>query len=157
MGSGLWLKRRPPAYCNLGKDSQPARFRWIRAIPAKEIEEIVSRIKPIGRIQRILVVGRSSAGHAQEVWVEGTGGKCALSREHRIRKTLGFGSMRSTLFTVETERDNKGQPLEFIFYGGGWGHGVGLCQYGAAGRALKGQSYRQILEHYYDQAKLEKI
>lgn len=153
----LWLKRKPQAYCNFGKDGQAARFRWVRVIPAKEIQEMASRISPIGEIQRILVVGRSKSGHAKEVWVEGKRGRVELNREHRIRKTLGFGSMRSTLFMVETERDEKGNPTEFIFYGAGWGHGVGLCQYGAAGRASKGQSYKQILEHYYDRAQLEKI
>ena len=50
---------------------------------------------------------------------------------------------------VETEYDKKGRPKLFTFYGGGWGHAVGMCQSGAEGRALEGQSYHDILASYY--------
>jgi stage II sporulation protein D len=154
----LWLKSRPSnVYCDLVPDMPPARFRWVRAVPAKELAARVNREHWIGDLKRLVVVKRSRAGHANEILLEGTRGRVMIKKEHVIRRTLGLGALRSTLFVVETERDKKGMPTEFIFYGGGWGHGVGLCQYGAAGRALRGQSYREILDHYFPGTKLRTL
>ncbi|MBI4348676.1 MAG: SpoIID/LytB domain-containing protein [Elusimicrobia bacterium] len=144
-----WLRGAPASYCSVALKIGPTQFRWTRAVPADELERRVNRIRPIGRLRRMLVVLRSRSGHANEVWVEGSKDTLKIKREHTARNLLGLASLRSTLFTVETERDPAGRPVEFLFYGGGWGHGVGLCQYGAAGRALAGQGWRRILSHYY--------
>ncbi|MBI4377384.1 MAG: SpoIID/LytB domain-containing protein [Elusimicrobia bacterium] len=144
-----WVKGIPSVYCSVAEKIGPTQFRWTRAVPAKELERRANRIRPIGPIKRVLVVLRSLSGNANEVWIDGSRGRLKVRREHKIRNLLGLASLRSTLFTVETERDLSGRPVEFVFYGGGWGHGVGLCQYGAAGRAMKGQDYRRILGHYY--------
>jgi SpoIID/LytB domain protein len=149
-GLEVFLKSRPKnVYCALVPDMPAARFRWIRAVPAMELQKRVAEERKIGEIKRILIVKRSRSGHANEVIIEGTRGRLKLDKEHLIRRTLGLGALRSTMFIVETERDRTGKPTEFVFFGGGWGHGVGLCQYGAAGRALRGQTYRDILAHYF--------
>ena len=65
--------------------------------------------------------------------------------ELKIRSLLGVGTLRSTLFTLSTEYDSKGHPKFLVFHGGGWGHGVGMCQSGAMGRAASGQNYEEII------------
>jgi SpoIID/LytB domain protein len=64
--------------------------------------------------------------------------------------------LRSTYFIVQPNLEN-GVPKSFIFYGGGWGHGVGLCQTGTGGRADAGQNFKQILRHYYSDVELKDI
>ncbi|MDP1921999.1 MAG: hypothetical protein Q8L14_37505, partial [Myxococcales bacterium] len=58
---------------------------------------------------------------------------------------------------VKVERDPKGRPTGWTFAGGGWGHGVGMCQTGAIGRAEAGQTYQQILEHYFGGATVSRV
>jgi stage II sporulation protein D len=65
--------------------------------------------------------------------------------------------LNSALFTLAEERDGRGAPAAFVFTGGGWGHGVGLCQTGAIGRAELGQDYRAILRHYFNGAEVARI
>ena len=77
-----------------------------------------------------------------------------VSHEGMMRRVLGLGPVRSTFFTVEGIRGADGPVREFIIHGAGWGHGVGLCQSGAAGRAAGGADYRSILAHYYPMAEL---
>ncbi|MFH0827956.1 MAG: hypothetical protein V1919_02180, partial [Candidatus Omnitrophota bacterium] len=67
------------------------------------------------------------------------------------------GNLRSSMFKVETKYGQDGSPEEFIFYGGGWGHGVGMCQAGACGMAKAGKAYKDILLHYFPRAGLKKI
>lgn len=152
-----WIRGSPAVYCSVAEKMGPSQFRWTRAVPAKELERRVHRIRPIGAIKRVLIIRRSLSGNANAVRIEGSRGTLNIRREHKIRNLLGLASLRSTLFTMETERDPSGRPVEFIFFGGGWGHGAGLCQYGAAGRAMKGQDYRRILRHYYPGTLLERL
>jgi SpoIID/LytB domain protein len=65
--------------------------------------------------------------------------------------------LNSAMFEVRAEKDAKGRPTAWIFTGGGWGHGVGMCQTGAIGRAEAGQNYREILGHYYSGAQVARI
>lgn len=87
--------------------------------------------------------------------VSGTRGATELRGELTIRRQ--FGMLNSALFTVAEERDARGNPVAFVFRGGGWGHGVGLCQTGAIGRAESGQDYRAILRHYFNGAEVVRI
>jgi SpoIID/LytB domain protein len=68
-----------------------------------------------------------------------------------------LGGLRSNLFVVEPQLGAEGLPEYFLFTGAGWGHGVGLCQSGAAGLAAVGWSAEEILRHYYGQAALERL
>jgi SpoIID/LytB domain protein len=63
----------------------------------------------------------------------------------------------SSAFVVRTERDDKGVPIRFTLLGAGWGHGVGLCQIGAAVMAMKGFTAEEIVQHYFRGAELQKL
>ena len=150
-----WLSGSPSVYCDLPQLMHPAHFRWQRLVPASELERLLRRHKNVGRLKSLRIMKRTSSGRVSRVAAVGTAGELDITREQKIRSLLVPGSLRSTLFSIRTRLDAKGRPSEFLFYGGGWGHGVGLCQYGAAGRAVKGQTYLRILDHYYPGAKLE--
>ncbi|MFH2204455.1 MAG: SpoIID/LytB domain-containing protein [Elusimicrobiota bacterium] len=144
-----WLRSTPKAYCRPSAYVYPSHYRWGRVIPAPEMEKRINRSVDIGRLQGILPLKRSSSGHLNSVLVRGSRGSRVVDNELSIRGLFGIGSQRSALFIMETEYDDDGRPKNFIFYGGGWGHGVGMCQSGAMGRAERGQSYAQILKAYY--------
>ncbi len=144
-----WLTGSPAVYCNVPVKAGTMHFRWTRAVPAEELAERVNRIKRVGELRRVLALRRSRSGNVNSLLFEGTAGSVTVDREQRIRNVLGLASLKSTLFIIETERDAQGRSVEFVFHGGGWGHGVGLCQHGAAGRALAGHDFRRILDHYY--------
>lgn len=145
----LWLRRPPPAFCRPSLYVHPSHFRWTRVIAAEDLEERINRSMKIGRLLGVLTMQRSLSGHLNSVLLKGSKASPVVAKEIAIRGFLGDGSQRSALFTVETEADKKGRPRLFTFYGGGWGHGVGMCQCGAMGRALEGQSYHDILAAYY--------
>jgi stage II sporulation protein D len=105
----------------------------------------VAERSALGRVSRLRILG-TECSHAVEKdairWIL-SGGR------------IGTGGLNSTLFFIEKE--GEGDELAFTFRGGGWGHGVGMCQEGARGRALSGQDYRAIISHYYPGTAIEKI
>jgi stage II sporulation protein D len=151
-----WLKSKPKAYCNQEFLKYPQGFRWVRIIPIEIMNEKINRYKKIENIKEIICIGRSSAGNVKKVIIRGELEDLIIEKENLIRRLLGLGSLRSTLFWIETHFDKKNNPIEFTVYGGGWGHGIGLCQSGAAGMAIEGYSYKEILSHYYKDTILEK-
>jgi SpoIID/LytB domain protein len=96
----------------------------------------------------VVPVKRGRSGYVNGVRINGEKGSITLTKENEIKRYLALGMLRSTYFITEPVME-KGKPKAFIFYGGGWGHGVGLCQTGAGGRAQAGQNFEQILNHYY--------
>jgi len=147
-GLRQWLRGSPGAYCATAA-VQASHFRWTRVVPAEEIGDRVNRRLGIGRLVGIVPLRRSASGHLNSVLVRGSLGSRVIDSEMGIRSLLGVGSQRSSLFVVDAENDSQGNPKAFVFYGGGWGHGVGLCQSGAIGRAERGQSYAEILRAYF--------
>ncbi|OGR81880.1 MAG: hypothetical protein A2636_07065 [Elusimicrobia bacterium RIFCSPHIGHO2_01_FULL_64_10] len=146
----LWLKGDPGAHCNLGRGSPTSEFRWLRVIPAKVLERKLNRKFRIGEIRQVIPLERSRAGYVNEILGLGSRGRTVIDRPHLIRSYLGLESLRSNLFLIETRKDAAGKPVEFWIYGGGWGHGIGLCQSGAAGMALKEKkNSADILEFYF--------
>ena len=101
------------------------------------------------------VTERGASGRARLMQISGDAGAATLRGELAIRRA--FGMLNSAMFVVSVERDAKGRPTAWVFNGGGWGHGVGLCQTGAIGRAEAGQSYRQILDHYFNGARVARV
>ena len=101
------------------------------------------------------VTERGVSGRARLLQISGEEGATTLRSELTIRRT--FGMLNSAMFELKSEKDAKGRPTRWIFTGGGWGHGVGMCQTGAIGRAEAGQTYRQILDHYFNGAKVARI
>lgn len=144
-----WLRTTPPAYCAPSAHVHPSHFRWARVISAAELEARLDRGLGTGKLKWIQPLRRAHSGHLNGVEVRGSKATRRIDSETRIRNLLGPGSQRSSLFIMDAEYDIRGRPIRYIFYGGGWGHGVGFCQSGAIGRALQGQSYAEILRSYY--------
>ncbi len=150
----LWIKSFPPAYCNLPELISSSEYRWLRIIPVESFERMLNKRYRIGQLQEVLTLTHSPSGNVNELLLSGSKRKVVLNEEHLIRKYMGLESLRSTLFVVEAQRDAQGRISEYWVYGGGWGHGIGLCQSGAAGMAKAGKTYQEILSFYYSGAHL---
>jgi SpoIID/LytB domain protein len=141
-------------YCGstrYGRDT----FRWKKTVTADTAR---SGIKAqagtdIGTVKEMKVLERGVSGRVTRLEVSGSKGSIVLSPELRIRKALG--SLRSSMFVVEPV--TEGGTAAWQFVGGGFGHGVGMCQVGAIGMAAKGIDYRAILRHYYQDSEVVKI
>jgi len=101
-------------------------------------------------VSALSVAARTPSGRAREMAVGTRGGSRRIGAGE-LRQILGYEALPSLLFTVEVE---KGAA---VFRGRGSGHGVGLCQWGARGRALRGSDYRKILAHYYPGAQIRRM
>lgn len=145
------------AYSNYNKHVSLAAFRWTRVVSEQELREVIkNQKKDIGTITALIPQERSRAGYVTKLLVKGTKGSITLHKENVIRSNLSFGMLRSSYFIVQPNYENR-QLKYFVFYGGGWGHGVGFCQTGAAGRADAGQDYKTILHHYFPLAELKTV
>lgn len=154
----LWLTSSPAAYCNYPGVVSPSEFRWLRIIRQEDMEFKINKQLGTGRLKAIIPLRRSPSGHVNSVLFQGSKKKVVVRKEHLIRGLLGVGQIRSTLFVLETHRNARGEPESYWIHGGGWGHGVGLCQSGAAGMAGKGKkNYREILGFYYPGTSLRKL
>lgn len=148
----LWIKGYPDANCKLNDLIPTAEFRWLRVVPAKTMERKLNRRRKsrVGKLRAIIPLERSSSGHANEILIRGSRRSVILRKEHKVRTTIGLESMRSSLLMIETVKDPSNHPKEFWIWGGGWGHGIGLCQTGAAGLARKKNAiFENILTFYY--------
>ena len=152
-----WIKSQPSAYCSTPASGNKAEFRWFRVIPINLLQDKINRHKKIDSIKSIIILKRNPSGHVHSVMVSGTQDTLLIEKEHEIRRLLGLGPLRSNLFWIETKLTGTGVPQEFIIYGGGWGHGVGMCQSGAGGMARRGASYQEILKHYYKNTEIRKL
>ncbi len=149
-----WLSDRPPAYCSHPDYSARSAYRWKLRVSREEIERRLEAGSELGRILAIVPARRTLSGRASEVRVVGTSGQLTV---HWDAVRWRLGGLRSNLFVVEPELGADGLPEYFLFTGAGWGHGVGLCQSGAAGMAAVGWSADEILRHYYGGATLERL
>ncbi|MDR0645564.1 MAG: SpoIID/LytB domain-containing protein [Elusimicrobiota bacterium] len=150
------LQQTRGAYSRFFKNVSPAAFRWSRYIEEPQLREIIRRKKDIGKIKAVIALRRGISGYVNGVRIAGSKGSLILNKENEIKKYLALGMLRSTYFIAEPVLE-KGEAKAFIFYGGGWGHGVGLCQTGAGGRAEAGQSFDEILNHYYTGTRLKDV
>jgi stage II sporulation protein D len=143
-----------PAACRRGHFAQPAKYRWERRFTAQQMDALVEPLG-VGAVQHLQVLERGASGRVRALLVSGVRRATEIRGELVIRRR--FGMLNSALFTLAEERDGRGAPAAFVFTGGGWGHGVGLCQTGAIGRAELGQDYRAILRHYFNGAEVARI
>lgn len=120
-------------------------FTWEVRKSRRKVEAAINRRVSIGRLQDLRVVRRGVSGRVVELEVTGTQGSATV-RGFDVRRLL---DLRESLLVIEVQRDANGTIEAVVFAGKGWGHGVGLCQVGAYGMALRGASYREILAHYY--------
>lgn len=150
------LQHSQQAYSRYFHNVSPSAFRWTRYIDESRLRKVINSKKKIGAIKAIVPLNRGRSGYVNGVKIIGTDGSLTLTKEHEIKKYLALGLLRSTYFTVQPNYEH-GKVKSFIFYGGGWGHGVGLCQTGSGGRADAGQTYEQILHHYYTDTVIKDI
>ena len=132
--------------------------RWSFEWTAEEISEVIGAYagQDVGRVLAINVTERSNSGRVMRIEYVTEAGTFVDTKDH-VRTSLkyinasgGMSSLLSTLFLIEPVVDHRtGEVTGFQAFGGGWGHGVGLCQTGAVGMAEKGATYREILAHYY--------
>jgi len=148
-----WLSSRPAAYCSHPSYSSPSAYRWQLWVPRPELERRLEAPE-LGSVLAVAPAGRGLSGRASQARVRGSSGQLIL-RGDELRGRLG--GLRSNLFVVEPLLGPDGLPEGFLFTGAGWGHGVGLCQSGAAGMAEAGWSAEGILRHYYGGAELARL
>lgn len=160
-----WILGTPRAFCNtrskrlLGQvlkdyDSETKDFyRWKVEYTAEELREIILERTgdDYGEILELISVERGVSGRICRLEIVGTKKRRIIGKELEIRKTLSRSHLYSSAFVVEKTPDG------FILHGAGWGHGVGLCQIGAAAMGERGYDYRTILQHYYPNSSLENI
>lgn len=166
-----WLTGRPRAYCNtqdkeLLKTILPAFdqetpdfYRWQVTYERKELEEMISRKSGIdfGALKNIEPLERGPSGRISRLKIEGSKKTVIVGKELEIRRWLSPSHLLSSAFVISDERNANGEISRFILYGGGWGHGVGLCQIGAAVMASKGIQAEEILAHYFTGTQLRKL
>ncbi|HEX8160907.1 MAG TPA: SpoIID/LytB domain-containing protein, partial [Pyrinomonadaceae bacterium] len=127
---------------------------WTTVLSAGEVaQRLARRAGRVGAITDVRVARRGVSHRALDLEVVGTQGTAHVTGG-RIRSALG---LREQLFVVDRRYDESGRLTGFAFTGRGWGHGVGLCQYGAYGLARAGLSYERILKHYYTGIELTKM
>ncbi|MBR2396434.1 MAG: DUF4922 domain-containing protein [Bacteroidaceae bacterium] len=152
-----WILSEPKSFCNSadgnilseslnGYDLEtPDFYRWTVQYTTAQISDIFSRKSglDIGDIVDLRPIKRGPSGRIFELEIEGTKSTVTIGKELEIRRTLSESHLFSSAFVIEKTQEG------FILKGAGWGHGVGLCQIGAAVMAAKGYTYREILQHYY--------
>lgn len=166
-----WILGNPEAFCNtkslfvLGQvlndyDQETTDFfRWTVKITQEELQGLLKRKADLdlGDITHLVPLERGSSGRIIRLRIEGTGGSMIIGKELEIRKALSDSHLYSSAFVVENDSLNNGVPSGFTIRGAGWGHGVGLCQIGAAVMGSGGYPYTDILAHYFPGARLEKF
>ena len=165
-----WIDESPEAFCNTtdpeilsqvlnNYDQETTDFyRWHVSYTQEELSELIKKRSGIdfGRIIDLEPVERGTSGRLIKMRVRGTAKTLIIGKELEIRRILSTSHLYSSAFTVERHDvdASTGIPASFTLHGAGWGHGVGLCQIGAAVMGARGYSYIQILNHYYPGANL---
>lgn len=163
-----WIMSKPQSYCNTTEQKILTQvlndydqgthdfFRWKLSYGGDELGELIKKRTGIdfGTILDLVPVQRGASGRIVRLKISGSGKTMIIGKELEIRKALSNSHLHSSAFVVFKECDANG-PI-FTLYGAGWGHGVGLCQIGAAVMGAKGFSYTEILQHYYKGTELEK-
>ncbi len=126
-------------------DRYSSAYRWDQRYTRAELETLIKARVDVGQLIDIEPTQRGVSGRVVEVKILGARGTFYI-RGFKIRTALGI---RENLFTVDRTVGAGGEVESYIFSGKGWGHGVGLCQVGAYGMALRGKTFEDILHHYY--------
>jgi stage II sporulation protein D len=166
-----WILSGPEAYCHtedeafLGKilpafdRETKSFFRWTIEYSRKELEEILREKSgfDFGELREIVPLRRGPSGRIGRLKIVGSKKTMVVGKELEIRRWLSRSHLYSSAFLVKAKPDSRGKPDRFTFHGAGWGHGVGLCQVGAAVMAARGFSTEKILKHYFRGAEIKKI
>lgn len=132
---------------------------WEVSYSQEEISKLVNTKLPkdIGIVQDIIPIERGKSGRLSLIKIVGTKGEYYVGKELEIRRVLSSTHLKSSNFVVEKKYDDTGALKSFVLHGNGWGHGVGLCQIGAAVMAERGFTYVDILKHYYHDVDITKM
>lgn len=150
-----WLSSAPSSYCSNALPQTTNRFRWSRHYTAVQLNQLVQRQFPIDSVRELEVLHRGISGRATLLRIADNRQSISIQGELRIRQLLG--NIPSSMFVIQAQRNAHRQISSWILHGGGWGHGVGMCQHGAIGRAQAGFSYHQILQHYFSEVALRRL
>ena len=167
-----FILSRPDAFCNTADkeilsqvlnnyDQETTDFyRWEVHYTQDEISKLVKERSGIdfGKIIDLQPIERGTSGRLVRLRFVGTNRTMVIGKELEIRRTLSPSHLYSSAFTIERhDIGEDGVPAAFTLRGAGWGHGVGLCQIGAAVMGAKGYKYDEILKHYFIDSKLENL
>ena len=166
-----WLLSNPEAYCNTTDESLLGQilpsfdletknfYRWRVVYTAQELTAILREKSGIdfGALKRIEALERGASGRISRLKIEGTRRTVTVGKELEIRRWLSPTHLLSSAFVVSAQHDAAGDISHLTLDGGGWGHGVGLCQIGAAVMAARGFKSEDILAHYFRGAVLKKL
>ena len=167
-----WIRFNPPAFCNTQDkkilsevlndyDQETVNFyRWKETLSQEKLQQLIAdKLKmDLGAILDMKAVERGKSGRISKLQIIGTEKTFTIGKELEIRRTLSDSHLLSSAFVVDKyDKDEQGVPLRFELIGAGWGHGVGLCQIGAAVMGEQGYHYDAILLHYYQGAEIKKL
>lgn len=167
-----WIRTSPKSFCNTTDkkilsqvlndyDQETADFyRWHVTITQEKLKQLLAeKLKmDFGDVLDLKAVERGKSGRISKLLIVGTKMSFTIGKELEIRRALSDTHLYSSAFVVDKEEvDKNGVPQTFRLTGAGWGHGVGLCQIGAAVMGEKGYAYSEILLHYYRNAEIKKI
>ncbi|MCD7930945.1 MAG: SpoIID/LytB domain-containing protein [Tannerellaceae bacterium] len=164
-----WIQSSPEAFCNttdkqiLGQvlnnyDQETTDFfRWVKEYTQEELAALVSKRSGVdfGEIVDLIPLKRGSSGRIERLQIVGTKRTYIIGKELEIRRTLSTSHLYSSAFIVEKLDIQNNIPGRFRIKGAGWGHGVGLCQIGAAVMGSEGYTYNEILAHYFRNAEIK--
>ena len=167
-----WILSSPQAFCNTtdaeilsqvlnNYDQETADFyRWKVEYSQEELSALIKNRSGIdyGEILDLVPVERGKSGRLVRMKIVGTKKQLTIGKELEIRRTLSPSHLYSSAFIVDKQDVNAaGVPQKFVLTGAGWGHGVGLCQIGAAVMGAKGYNYKEILLHYFIDANISTL
>jgi len=166
-----WILSSPDAYCNTSdggilKQVLPSFdqettdfFRWKVEYTQEQLVHILHTKSEIdfGIVMDLVPLSRGPSGRMDKLKVVGSKRTIIVGKELEIRRWFSKSHLYSSAFIIKIERDAKGIPVKFTLFGAGWGHGVGLCQIGAAVMAAKGCKAEEIVMHYFRKSELEKL
>ena len=167
-----WIRFNRPAFCNTQDkkilsevlndyDQETVNFyRWKETLSQEKLQQLIAdKLKmDLGAILDMKAVERGKSGRISKLQLIGTEKTFTIGKELEIRRTLSDSHLLSSAFVVDKyDKDEQGVPQRFELIGAGWGHGVGLCQIGAAVMGEQGYHYDAILLHYYQGAEIKKL
>ena len=166
-----WVLSSPEAYCRVedealieqvlpGFDRETKDFfRWTVTYSRDDLSSLVQEKSglDLGAIRELRPLLRGPSGRIYRLSIIGSKGSVVVGKELEIRRWLSPTHLLSSAFVVDAKRDYRGRVEAFTLHGAGWGHGVGLCQIGAAAMAVRGFSAVEILSHYFSGARVRRV
>ncbi len=166
-----WIRNSPPAFCNTSDQTVLSQvlpdfdqsttdfYRWKKEYSQEELSALILKKSghDFGKIIRLEPVERGYSGRLVKLRITGSKKILVVGKELEIRKWLSVSHLYSSAFVVDYADVQDGIPDRIILTGAGWGHGVGLCQIGAAVMGEKGYLYDYILRHYFVGSELIKL